>query len=87
MCNQWIKGKARGAIAHIVKNYQVGRTVAIVLYHSTLVYLRTRYSAFAIAKTEDPKELSLLLDLKDVLGEEAYSRISIIFSGMHFRVP
>lgn len=82
-----VKGKARGAIAHITQIYGVKRNEAIVLYHSTLVYLRTRYSSFVTANIGDPPELSLLPDLKDILGEEAYARISIIFSGLHFRVP
>lgn len=82
-----IKGKSRGAIAYIVANYGLRRNVALVIYHSTLVYLRTQYSGFRFADVDNPKELSLLPELKNILGDEAYKRISIIFSGLHFRVP
>lgn len=82
-----IRGKSRGAIASLMRIYGFKRPVALVLYHSSLVYMRQRYENFVSYEVEEPKEFTLLPELKGLLGDEAYRRIFILFSGLHFRIP
>ena len=75
-----VYGKARGAIANMIRMYGFKRNVATVIYHSTLVYIRTMYEGYVLLSEAEPDEFSLLPELRDVLGEEAYYRISTLFS-------
>lgn len=82
-------GKSRGIIANIVKNYGFHRTVATVVYHSSLVYLRKRYAEYSkdYVLNRDEKEYSLLIDLKNEIGVKAFRKISKLFSGMYVKFP
>lgn len=82
-----VHGKSRGAIASMMRIYGFKRNIASVIYHSTLVYIRTLYEDFSAPEDEPDDEFSLLPELRDVLGVEAYDRISIMFSGLYFKVP
>lgn len=82
-----VYGKARGAIANMMRMYGFKRNVATVVYHSTLIHIRTMYEGFVLLSDDEPDEFTLLPELKDVLGEEAYYRISTLFSGLYFKVP
>ena len=82
-----VYGKSRGAIANLMRLYGFRRNVATIIYHSSLIYMRLYYEGFVDTDYEEPGEFSLLSELKDVLGEEAYARISTIFSGLYFKVP
>ncbi|KKN62940.1 hypothetical protein LCGC14_0506500 [marine sediment metagenome] len=82
-----VYGKARGAIANMMRMYSLKRNIATVLYHSTLIHIRTMYEGYSKITDNEPDEFSLLPELREVLGEEAYGRITILFSGLYFRVP
>jgi hypothetical protein len=83
-----VYGKSRGAISNLMQEYGFKRNVATVIYHSSLIYMRRKYEGFAAYEHDDElAEFSLLPDLREVVGDEAYNRISIIFSGLYFKVP
>jgi hypothetical protein len=83
-----VHGKTRGAIAALMEMFDVKRNVATVLYHSTLVHMRIHYSDGArIIESEDDVEFSLIPELIEVVGQEMYEEILIVFSGLYFKIP
>lgn len=82
-----VYGKSRGAIANMMRKYGFKRNIATIIYHSSLIYMRKRYERFVSCEIEDPKEHTLLPELRGILGDEAYRRVSILFSGLYFKIP
>ena len=81
------RAKSNHVISSIVEIFDVPRSVASTIYHSTLIYLRGKYRDFAdINMIRNPDEFSVANDLKELIGDNAYSRISILFSGMCIRI-
>ena len=82
-----VYGKSRGAIANMMRKYGFRRNVATILYHSSLIYMREKYEKFVSCEVEEPKEFTLLPELRGILGEEAYKRVFVLFSGLYFKIP
>lgn len=78
-------GSSRGIISLLMSTFDIGRPVATVIYDSSLIYLRNTYHSFADIGECNVDELTLLPDLKDTIGEEAYLRVLLAFSGMYVR--
>lgn len=83
-----VYGKSRGVIRYITNKHKISRTVATVIYHSTVLYMRQLYlECCNFDKVTEPEELSLLYDMKDLLGEDLYKKISTLFSGTYVKFP
>jgi len=83
-----VYGKSRGAIKHLVEEHSFSRYIAIIFYHSTLVYLRTVYrDKMRIHPKDYNREFTLLPELENIVGTETYERASTIFSGMYIKFP
>lgn len=82
-----VYGKSRGIMQGIVK-YGLSRTVATALYHSTLYYMRLLLiKKCKNMKVQNPAELSILKDFKEIVGPTAYKTLSTLFSGMYIKFP
>jgi RNA polymerase sigma factor (sigma-70 family) len=79
--------KSRGIVIELMKNYTMSRHIATVVYHSTMVYLRACNTSYADVGNADLEEFTLLQDLRDVLGEKMFKRVSLMFSGMYIKLP
>lgn len=80
--------KPAGIIADIVVGWDVARPIATTIYHSTLVYLRWKYTDHL--RRQDKvvtDEFSLTRDLEELLGHKAFAKIATVFSGMYIRMP
>lgn len=82
-----VYGKSQGAIKELNETYEMNRHVAMILYHSSLIYLRHKYAKEICPAAPNPNEISLLPELLDILGEEAYQHLCVVFSGMYVRFP
>lgn len=81
-------GFGQGVIKEAMAKFKhLTRHQILIFYHSTLAYLRMTYEDFAILDCSDPDEFSLMADVMDVLGEEAYDRLMLVFAGMNLKVP
>lgn len=79
-------GKSRGIIAMLCKQCGFPKSIASTVYYSTLIYLRERYISNAKDEETDD-EFTLLRDMKDVVGDMMYVRVSLLFSGIPLRIP
>lgn len=79
--------KQRSIVATVMKQHDMPKGVALAVYNSTIVFLRSKMQGYAKKSVRKPPEFSILADLKLVLGDEAYKMFCTIFSGMYFRVP
>lgn len=83
-----IANKSKGIIAAISEGFPINRYIAIVIYHSTLIYLRRCYiDRIVLHDVEDPDEFSLLYDFQEIFGDEAYIRIYQLFTGTFLKIP
>lgn len=83
-----IAGKSKGVIGALAERFPINRHRAIVIYHSTLVYIRKMYiRRVALNDVEEPEEFSLLYDFQECFGDEAYARLCRLFSGTFLKLP
>lgn len=83
-----IKGKSRGTISKMMGEHDVGRNVATVVYHSTVMYMRlSLLDRVDNVNVEDPGEFTLLRDFQDVVGRDNCKEIAVLFSGMYVKFP
>jgi len=78
-------GGNSGAISDIMKQFDVERSVASVVYRSTVIYLRSKYMSYASGDI-CTDELSLMRDLEELLGHELYAKIALMFHGTYIRI-
>jgi hypothetical protein len=81
------KGSTRGIVALLMATFDVTRTIATIVCNSSLIYMRCTFRTFADVGDCKVEELSLISDLRDIIGDELYSRVSLAFSKMHMRFP
>lgn len=81
--------KSRGLVTTLMNEFDIPRPIATVFYHSTLVYLRAVYEGHADISNilSADHEFSLLKDLRDEIGDIAFARVVLLFSGMYIRIP
>lgn len=79
--------KKRGIVAEIMAHFRISRHVATTVYHSTIIYLRGKYSDCSNNISKDTHEFSLIPDLEEELGEIAVERLTVMFSGLCIRIP
>lgn len=58
----------------------------IVLY-STMMYMRARLVEHAVVNNSDNVEMTLLPDIKEIFGSDAYHKFSAVMAGMYIRFP
>lgn len=87
-CIDAVYGKSRGIIRYITSKYKVSRTVATTIYHSTTLYLRQlHFGNCDVDLIADPTEYTLLQDFKDIIGDDTFKVLSVLFSGMYIKFP
>ena len=84
-----IKGKSRGTVACLIRVYGWNRRVATVFYHSSMIFLRALLAdKFSIVEGyEGNTEFTLLPELENIVGTQAYERILLLFSGTYVKIP
>ena len=80
-------GNSNGVIKSAMAEFDVPRRMATVIYHSTLVWLRSHYIDYAYYGYKSPKEMTVLYDVYELLGEEMYEFISTVFAGLSIKLP
>lgn len=65
----------------------IPKTIAIIVYQSSLVFMRIYRLKHAKVDLSDIPEFSLLYDLRAVLGDKAFEKVLLTFSGMYIRLP
>jgi RNA polymerase sigma factor (sigma-70 family) len=69
----------------IVKDCIISRSIANTIYNSTIAYLRNKYFQYAnMTLTTD--EISLLPELLEVVGPEAYEKMRVVFNNITLRL-
>lgn len=79
-------GRSRGIIAEIARQCGIQRQVAAIVYYSSLIFLREKFIGYACKECEDD-ELSLMRDLKEIVGNVMFRRVTVLLSGIPFRLP
>lgn len=74
----------RGVVVRLMEMFNVSRTVATVIYHSSIIHLRSNY-ILVDCDENCPQEFSLLIDLREKIGNELFDEISTLFSGMYVK--
>jgi hypothetical protein len=80
-------GMNRKIIAAMIEQFCIHRTLAQVIYQSTVVYLRLLNIGHAKPLTTKDIEITLLPDIKEALGEVVYNRMLVVFAGMNIKLP
>ncbi len=79
-------GRSRGIIAEMAKQCGIQRQVAATIYYSSLIFLREKFIEYACNECEED-ELSLMIDLKEIVGNAMFHRITVLLSGIPLRLP
>lgn len=82
--------KKRGIVKLLMNVCNFQRPVATVVYHSTLVYLRTLYQEFTVVYIdydEDSNEFTLLPELEKLLGQKLFDQMMVLFAGFNIKIP
>jgi hypothetical protein len=66
---------SRTIINRIVEECVVERKIAAVIYQSSVVYLRARYSSYAEPSDPEAGEFSIMLDIRELVGVDNYIRL------------
>lgn len=82
-----LPGNNKGVIKTAMKLYKLNRAEATVLYYSSLVWLRINNLDSTYYGFDDPDELSILSDLRDAIGDDAYEVLSTLFAGISIKFP
>jgi RNA polymerase sigma factor (sigma-70 family) len=73
--------KGRTVVRQISKTYDMPRENALAIYSSTIIYLRQKFSE-SCDNVVEIDEFSLLPELKELLGEDNFSKLITSFSGI-----
>lgn len=65
----------------------LSRSVSVMIYNVVIVYMRWKNISCSTVDIDDVAELSLLHELKMIVGDSAYSKIVVTFAGMTLRFP
>jgi RNA polymerase sigma factor (sigma-70 family) len=77
-----VHNKSRGVVSNLVKNFKISRTIAKILYRSTIAYMRMQHiTNSTVRDSQKIPEISLLPEVKEFLGDDAYKQFICIFSG------
>jgi len=63
------------------------RAISQIMYNACVIYLRAHNMSCASVDIDDIAELSLLNELRMILGDTNFSRVLVAFSGMTIRIP
>jgi len=80
-------GKRRGMVAELMKNFCISRHIATIVYHSTIIYMRSKYDGNVANASTRSDEFSLMPDLCEMFGDAPVKRLMVMFSGLCIRVP
>jgi hypothetical protein len=76
----------RTVLHNLVSKFSISRRIALIVYNSTVVYLRISNQGFCKQSTVTD-EMSLTTDLKAVIGEEMYAQVIVAFAGINVKFP
>ena len=65
----------------------LSRSVSATLYNVSMIYMRSKNLSCAKVDIDNLGELSLLQELKFILGDIPFSKIMVAFAGMTIRFP
>lgn len=83
----FLVGDTQRIVLHnLVSKFSISRHMALIVYNSTVVYLRISNQGFCKQSTVTD-EMSLATDLKAVVGEEIYAKVILAFQGMNIKLP
>jgi len=80
-------GMNRKIISALVERCDIDRSLAQIFYQSIVIYLRLFNIAHAKPLTSKNTEFTLMPDILEVLGMDAYNRMLVVFSGMNIKLP
>ena len=81
-------GTKGGTVKNLINVWGVSRSLATVVYHSTIVYLRSQlYRRVRLFPNNRDIEFTLLPDLKNMLDDIVYNDMAMLFSGMYLKFP
>lgn len=81
-------GMSRNVVSQLAVRLCVDRSLAKIFYQSTVMYLRAlniQNSRLSLSSGDD--EFTLLPDIKEIMGKDAYECIAVIMSGMIIKLP
>lgn len=82
-----LPGKSKGLIKTATTMFDVDRRTVMAVYNSSLVWLRMSNLENAYYGFNEPDELSILYDLRNIMGDEAYELLVTLFSGISLKIP
>jgi hypothetical protein len=68
-------GSSRVIVVSIAEGCSIDRRIASVIYQSSMIYLRTRYSSYSEMPDPEADEYSAMLDIRELVGVENYIRL------------
>ncbi len=80
-------GITRKIVSGLSIQFGIAKSLAQLLFQSTVVYLRALYIEHAKIGEGRVGELTTLPDFREVVGEATFDRLAMIFSGMIIRFP
>lgn len=82
-----LPGTGRGVIKTATELFDISRREAAAVYHSSLVWLRLNNLEDALYSFDEPDELSVNYDLREIIGDDAYEVLSTLFAGISIKLP
>jgi len=76
----------RKLIADLVLRYDLPKPVATIVYQSTLVYLRSLAMTKIVRSECKLDEFSIHQDLREIMGEDVYAKLSLLFSNITLKL-
>lgn len=81
------EGMNRRLVTGLSTEFGIAKSLAQILFQSTVAYLRALYIEHARIELCNIDELSFLPDFREVVGDATFNRLATIFSGMTIRFP
>lgn len=74
--------KSRGVVSALVNTYNMSRTLAKIVYRSTIIHMRMELLSNASTTISmKNQEMSILPELREFLGDDTYARFLCTFTG------
>jgi hypothetical protein len=77
---------SRAIVNHIIEECVVERRVAMVIYQSSVVYLRARYSSYSEPSDPEADEFSIMVDIRELIGVDNYIRLQGACRKLNIRI-
>lgn len=83
-------GKAKGSVTSLMEEFDLKRSAATAIYHSTLIYIRRIFMdrvEIDMEELTDVSNYSLLHEMREMLGDDVFKEVALVFSGLYVRFP